>query len=238
MFSFLRWLWICHDAAVAELKLFCPNPEPQISMDTLTIVTFNNSSKDKWLASAQVGNCLATQKVETGLGCECNLYSSREDLSTPEFSVSTVDEWLEAIKMGQYKENFSSAGYVSFDSILYISVRYRRLVSHHCWIKPSKGPDCQIQTFYIPLESHFKLKKGIYCNYILDKKKISAVPCLLKMYIYLSNNIIDESYFLNVLLFCLPCSELAKMGVTLAGHQKKILSSVQSLQTQGTHVQV
>ncbi|XP_051809190.1 ephrin type-A receptor 4b isoform X2 [Acanthochromis polyacanthus] len=78
-----------------------------------------------------------------------------EDPSTPEFSVSTVDEWLEAIKMGHYKENFSSAGYVSLDSILYISV-----------------------------------------------------------------------------------SELAKMGVTLAGHQKKILSSVQSLQTQGTHVQV
>uniref|UniRef100_A0A4W6ENN4 receptor protein-tyrosine kinase n=1 Tax=Lates calcarifer TaxID=8187 RepID=A0A4W6ENN4_LATCA len=79
----------------------------------------------------------------------------REDPSTPEFSVSTVDEWLEAIKMGQYKDNFSSAGYVSLDSILYISV-----------------------------------------------------------------------------------SELAKMGVSLAGHQKKILSSVQSLQTQGTHVQV
>ncbi|XP_069013183.1 ephrin type-A receptor 4b isoform X1 [Embiotoca jacksoni] len=79
----------------------------------------------------------------------------REDPSTPEFSVSTVDEWLEAIKMGQYKENFSSAGYVSLDSILYISV-----------------------------------------------------------------------------------SELAKMGVSLAGHQKKILSSMQSLQTQGTHVQV
>ncbi|XP_023267325.1 ephrin type-A receptor 3-like isoform X2 [Seriola lalandi dorsalis] len=32
--------------------------------------------------------------------------------------------------------------------------------------------------------------------------------------------------------------ELAKMGVTLAGHQKKILSSAQGLQTQGTHVQV
>ncbi|XP_071778220.1 ephrin type-A receptor 3 [Centroberyx gerrardi] len=79
----------------------------------------------------------------------------RQDPSTPEFSVSTVDEWLEALKMGQYKENFSTAGYVTFDSILYISV-----------------------------------------------------------------------------------SELGKMGVTLAGHQKKILSSVQSLQTQGTHVQV
>ncbi|XP_043990140.1 ephrin type-A receptor 4b isoform X3 [Gambusia affinis] len=79
----------------------------------------------------------------------------REDPPTPEFSVSTVDDWLDTIKMGQYKENFSSAGYVSLDSILYISV-----------------------------------------------------------------------------------SELAKMGVTLAGHQKKILSSVQSLQAQGTHVQV
>ncbi|KAJ4937275.1 hypothetical protein JOQ06_001854, partial [Pogonophryne albipinna] len=81
--------------------------------------------------------------------------SEWEDPTTPEFSVNTVDEWLEAINMGQYKENFSSAGYVSLDSILYISV-----------------------------------------------------------------------------------SELAKMGVNLAGHQKKILSSVQTLQTQGTHVQV
>ncbi|XP_019965775.1 ephrin type-A receptor 4b [Paralichthys olivaceus] len=84
-----------------------------------------------------------------------NSSACREDLSTPDFSVTTVDEWLEALKMGQYKDNFSSAGYVSLDSILYISV-----------------------------------------------------------------------------------SELAKMGVNLAGHQKKILSSVQSLQTQGTHVQV
>uniref|UniRef100_A0A8C7ZW36 receptor protein-tyrosine kinase n=1 Tax=Oryzias sinensis TaxID=183150 RepID=A0A8C7ZW36_9TELE len=78
-----------------------------------------------------------------------------EDPSSPEFSVSTVDEWLDAIKMGQYKENFSSSGYVSLDSILYISVR----------------PFCAVL-------------------------------------------------------------------LTLAGHQKKILSSVQSLQTQGTHIQV
>lgn len=39
-------------------------------------------------------------------------------------------------------------------------------------------------------------------------------------------------------LFCFVSSELAKMGVTLAGHQKKILSSVQSLHAQGTHIQV
>lgn len=60
------------------------------------------------------------------------MYLSREDAPTPDFSVSTVDEWLEAIKMGQYKENFSSAGYVSLDSVLYISVRYRQLASHPC----------------------------------------------------------------------------------------------------------
>ncbi|CAM4589420.1 unnamed protein product [Leuciscus chuanchicus] len=78
-----------------------------------------------------------------------------EDPTTPEFSVSTVDEWLDAISMGQYKDNFSSAGYVSLDSILYISL-----------------------------------------------------------------------------------CELSKMGVTLVGHQKKIVSAVQSLHAQGTHVQV
>lgn len=33
-------------------------------------------------------------------------------------------------------------------------------------------------------------------------------------------------------------SELSKMGVTLIGHQKKILASVQSLHAQGSHVQV
>ncbi|XP_066502934.1 ephrin type-A receptor 3 isoform X2 [Hoplias malabaricus] len=79
-----------------------------------------------------------------------------EDPVTPEPAVTTVEEWLDSIKMGQYKEHFSNAGYVTLDSILYVSV-----------------------------------------------------------------------------------SELGKMGVALTGHQKKILSSIQSLQTQqSTHVQV
>ncbi|XP_062409614.1 ephrin type-A receptor 4b [Sardina pilchardus] len=78
-----------------------------------------------------------------------------EDPPSPEFAVSTVEDWLEALKMGQYQDNFTTAGYVTLDSILYISI-----------------------------------------------------------------------------------SELEKMGVTLVGHQRKILSSVQSLHTQGTHVHV
>ncbi|XP_041120607.1 ephrin type-A receptor 3-like [Polyodon spathula] len=78
-----------------------------------------------------------------------------QDPMTPDFTVNTVEEWLDAIKMGQYKDNFSSAGYILLESVLYIST-----------------------------------------------------------------------------------SELGKLGITLAGHQKKILSSIESLQTQGTHLQV
>ncbi|XP_035513315.1 ephrin type-B receptor 2-like [Morone saxatilis] len=40
------------------------------------------------------------------------------DRSTPDFSsFSTVDEWLDAIKMGQYKENFANEGFNSFDVV-------------------------------------------------------------------------------------------------------------------------
>ncbi|XP_027026036.1 ephrin type-B receptor 2 [Tachysurus fulvidraco] len=40
------------------------------------------------------------------------------DRSTPDFSsFSSVDEWLDAIKMGQYKENFASEGFSSFDAV-------------------------------------------------------------------------------------------------------------------------
>ncbi|XP_013771172.1 ephrin type-B receptor 2-like isoform X2 [Pundamilia nyererei] len=40
------------------------------------------------------------------------------DRSTPDFSsFSTIDEWLDAIKMGQYKENFTSEGFTSFDVV-------------------------------------------------------------------------------------------------------------------------
>uniref|UniRef100_A0A3B4VBM5 receptor protein-tyrosine kinase n=1 Tax=Seriola dumerili TaxID=41447 RepID=A0A3B4VBM5_SERDU len=38
--------------------------------------------------------------------------------STPDFSsFSTVDEWLDAIKMGQYKESFANEGFTSFDVV-------------------------------------------------------------------------------------------------------------------------
>ncbi|KAK2861707.1 hypothetical protein Q5P01_001240 [Channa striata] len=40
------------------------------------------------------------------------------DRSIPDFSsFSTVDEWLDAIKMGQYKDNFASADFATFDVV-------------------------------------------------------------------------------------------------------------------------
>lgn len=40
------------------------------------------------------------------------------DRSIPDFSsFSTVDEWLDAIKMGQYKDNFANADFSTFDVV-------------------------------------------------------------------------------------------------------------------------
>uniref|UniRef100_UPI00398EEECB ephrin type-B receptor 2 n=1 Tax=Pristiophorus japonicus TaxID=55135 RepID=UPI00398EEECB len=40
------------------------------------------------------------------------------DRTVPDFSsFTTVDEWLEAIKMGQYKDNFSNEGFTTFDLV-------------------------------------------------------------------------------------------------------------------------
>lgn len=47
----------------------------------------------------------------------------REDPVSPEPVWNTVSDWLDSIKMSQYKEHFSSAGYVTLDSVLYVSVR-------------------------------------------------------------------------------------------------------------------
>ena len=47
----------------------------------------------------------------------------REEPPSPEAGVSTVEDWLESIKMSQYKEQFSGAGYVTLDSVLYVSAR-------------------------------------------------------------------------------------------------------------------
>lgn len=40
------------------------------------------------------------------------------DRTIPDYtSFNTVDEWLDAIKMGQYKESFANAGFTTFDVV-------------------------------------------------------------------------------------------------------------------------
>lgn len=40
------------------------------------------------------------------------------DRSVPDFSsFSSVDEWLDAIKMGQYKDSFAGADFTTFDLV-------------------------------------------------------------------------------------------------------------------------
>lgn len=45
------------------------------------------------------------------------------DRTIPDYSsFNTVDEWLDAIKMSQYKESFASAGFTSFDIVSQMTV--------------------------------------------------------------------------------------------------------------------
>lgn len=47
------------------------------------------------------------------------------DRNTPDFSsFSAVDDWLEAIKMGQYKEYFATEGFTSFDLVSQMTIEY------------------------------------------------------------------------------------------------------------------
>lgn len=46
------------------------------------------------------------------------------DQNTLDFSTfCSVGEWLEAIKMERYKENFSSAGYNSLDAVARMTIK-------------------------------------------------------------------------------------------------------------------
>uniref|UniRef100_A0A4W3J9S3 receptor protein-tyrosine kinase n=1 Tax=Callorhinchus milii TaxID=7868 RepID=A0A4W3J9S3_CALMI len=47
---------------------------------------------------------------------------SLQDPCTPDSSaVTTLEDWLDGIKMGQYKENFSVAGYTTLDTVVYLN---------------------------------------------------------------------------------------------------------------------
>ncbi|KAK1340392.1 hypothetical protein QTO34_018961 [Cnephaeus nilssonii] len=54
------------------------------------------------------------------------------DRTVPDYtSFNTVDEWLEAIKMGQYKESFANAGFTSFDVVSQMMMEVSHLPGGH-----------------------------------------------------------------------------------------------------------
>lgn len=47
------------------------------------------------------------------------------DRTVPDYTTfTTVGDWLDAIKMGRYKESFSSAGFASFDLVAQMTAEY------------------------------------------------------------------------------------------------------------------
>ncbi len=50
--------------------------------------------------------------------CLSSVHLPLLDRSVPDFSsFNTVDDWLDAIKMGQYKDNFANGNFTSFDLV-------------------------------------------------------------------------------------------------------------------------
>uniref|UniRef100_A0A672LR87 receptor protein-tyrosine kinase n=1 Tax=Sinocyclocheilus grahami TaxID=75366 RepID=A0A672LR87_SINGR len=95
----------------------CPNTLHQLMLDCWQ-KDRNNRPKfnqivntlDKMIRNP--GSLKATTPLSSGV------HLSLLDRSTPDFSsFSTVDEWLDAIKMGQYKENFANEDLTTFEAV-------------------------------------------------------------------------------------------------------------------------
>lgn len=67
--------------------------------------------------------CKHSQQCDSSVSLSFSHYPSSVhlpllDRSVPDFSTfNTVDDWLDAIKMGQYKDNFANGNFTSFDLV-------------------------------------------------------------------------------------------------------------------------
>ncbi|MEQ2202940.1 Ephrin type-A receptor 7, partial [Xenoophorus captivus] len=66
---------------------------------------------------------LSTLDINVSLCSSCRPISPLLDQSTPDFAAfRSVGEWLEAIKMERYRDNFTAAGYSSLESVARMSI--------------------------------------------------------------------------------------------------------------------
>uniref|UniRef100_A0A672L7X7 receptor protein-tyrosine kinase n=1 Tax=Sinocyclocheilus grahami TaxID=75366 RepID=A0A672L7X7_SINGR len=108
----------------------CPNALHQLMLDCWQ-KDRNNRPKfnqivntlDKMIRNP--GSLKATTPLSSGI------HLPLLDRSTPDFSsFSTVDEWLDAIKMSQYKENFANEDLTTFEAVSQMTMEYVFAIFH------------------------------------------------------------------------------------------------------------
>ncbi|MGH0118405.1 UNVERIFIED_CONTAM: hypothetical protein FKN15_023341 [Acipenser sinensis] len=190
------------------------------------------------------------------------------DRSVPDFSsFNTVDEWLDAIKMGQYKQNFTSAEFTSFflfmKVINAIEQDYRlpppmdcpsalHQLMLDCWQKdrnnrPKFGQIVNTLDKMIrnpnSLKAMTPLSSGVHLP-LLDRSvpdfssfnTVDEWLDAIKMGQYKQNFTSAEFTSFDV-VSQMTMDDIMRVGVTLAGHQKKILNSVQMMRAQMNQIQ-
>lgn len=74
------------------------------------------------MGGAEICVCAAVCSAHCPFLC-CRMNLPLLDRTIPDYtSFNTVDEWLDAIKMSQYKESFASAGFTTFDVVSQMTV--------------------------------------------------------------------------------------------------------------------
>ncbi|KAG2467741.1 EPHA7 protein, partial [Polypterus senegalus] len=72
--------------------------------------------------------------LKTPLGTCSRPISPLLDQNTPDFTTfRSVGDWLEAIKMERYKDNFTAAGYSSLESVARMTIEHDELRDHISW---------------------------------------------------------------------------------------------------------
>ncbi|XP_010788186.1 ephrin type-B receptor 2-like [Notothenia coriiceps] len=95
----------------------CPNALHQLMLDCWQ-KDRNNRPKFSQIVSTLDKMIRNPNSLKATTPLSSSVHLPLLDRSTPDFSsFSTVDEWLEAIKMGLYKENFANESFTTFELV-------------------------------------------------------------------------------------------------------------------------
>ncbi|PIO22808.1 hypothetical protein AB205_0097020 [Aquarana catesbeiana] len=116
-------------------------------------------------------------------------------------SCATVNDWLDSIKMGQYKQNFVMGGYRTLGMVMRMNIEF----------------------------THPRLDRGLFdfascatVNDWLDSIKMGQYK----------QNFVMGGYRTLGMVMRMNIEDIRRLGITLIGHQKKILTSIQIMRAQ------